>query len=101
MSTVFVAVVESPAPFFEVHVAVCEAPSFGRDVDEQLVAIPLSLSVVVQLTVTGAVYQPLLPSVPTTVGATSGGVSSILTVTDSVAEPPAEVALHVNVSPAW
>ena len=51
-----------------------------------------------QLTVTGPVYQPLLPSWPVTVGVITGGVWSILIVTGTELDSPAPfVAEHVSV----
>ena len=53
-----------------------------------------------QLTVTGPVYQPLLPSWPVTVGVITAGVWSILIVSGTELDSPAPlVAEHVNVAP--
>ena len=64
------------------------------------VAMPDSGSEVVQLTVTGPVYQPFAPVGPVMVGVMSGAVLSILTVMGTEAERPALlVAEQVNAEP--
>src|SRR3954447_19966224 len=49
---------------------------------------PDNASSQVQETVTGLVYQPLLPSVPSMIGVRVGGVLSTLTLTEAVAVLP-------------
>ena len=59
-----VTVVDRPALFVAVQVAVTPLVSAERTVGAQVVRMPDCASVTVQLTVTLLVYQPLLPAVP-------------------------------------
>ena len=70
---------DSPAPFLAEHVRVAPGVFVVSVVVSQPFedAIPDSLSVTLQLTVTLLWYHPFLPKVPETWGVTSGGVVSV------------------------
>jgi hypothetical protein len=73
---------DNPAPFVAEQVIITpsvspETVAVEHPVD---VAMPDSASVTDQDTVTGLVYQPLLPSVPAMLGVMTGGVVSVCTV---------------------
>ena len=81
-STITVTVIElvSPSPFFAEQVSAVPGVLAVRVcvVQPTEEAMPVSGSVVYQLTVTEPVYQPFAPAVPVMVGVITGGVLSLL-----------------------
>ena len=69
---------DNPAPLVAEHVKVVPGVFMVRLIEPQPVedAIPDSGSTTDQVTVTPLIYQPLVPSVPVTVGWMTGGVVS-------------------------